>query len=79
MKSGKSTHPYTVAIVVCLGVYISKIKVGNDQEMASDVMTSPFVSRSPIKLRKRPDMVIAVGVDVKHQFKQTNKQTNKQF
>ena len=29
--------------------------------------------KSPIKLRQRPDMTIAVDWDVQHQFKQTNK------
>ena len=69
MKSDKSNHAYITVIVVCLRGYISKVKVGNDQEMASDVMNSPLVSRSPIKLSKRPDMVIAADVDAKHQFK----------
>ena len=36
-----------------------------------------MLGKSPIKWRQRSDMTIAVDWDVKHQFKQTNKQTNK--
>ena len=38
-----------------------------------------MLGKSPIKLRQRPDMTIAVDWDVQHQFKQTNnkKQTCK--
>ena len=35
----------------------------------------PMLGKSPMKWRQRPDMTIAVDWDVKHQFKQTNKQT----
>ena len=34
-----------------------------------------MLGKSPIKWRQRPDMTIAVEWDVKHQFKQANKQT----
>ena len=33
-----------------------------------------ILGKSPIKWRQRPDMTLAVDWDVKHQFKQTNKQ-----
>ena len=36
-----------------------------------------MLSNGPIKWTQRPDMIIAVDWDVKHQFKQTNIQTNK--
>ena len=36
-----------------------------------------ILDRSPIKWRQRPDKTLAVDWDVKYQFKQTNKQTNK--
>ena len=32
-----------------------------------------MLGKSPTKWRQRPDMIIAVDWDVKHQFKQTNK------
>ena len=32
-----------------------------------------ILGKSPIKWRQRPVMVMAVDCDVKHQFKQTNK------
>ena len=32
-----------------------------------------MLGKSSIKLRQRPDMTIAVDLDVKHQFKQANK------
>ena len=32
-----------------------------------------MLGKSPIKWRQRPDMTFAVDWDVKHQFKQTNK------
>ena len=32
----------------------------------------PILGKSPVKLRQRPDMTLAVDWDVKHQFKQTN-------
>ena len=32
-----------------------------------------MLSKSSIKWRQRPDMTFAVDLDVKHQFKQTNK------
>ena len=41
------------------------------------IFMKPFLSamgKSPIKWRQRPNMTIAVDWDVKHQFKQTNKQ-----
>ena len=38
-----------------------------------------IVGKSPIKLRHRPLMTIAVDWEVKHQFKQTNKQKDFQF
>ena len=37
-----------------------------------------MLGKSPLKWRQRPDMTIAVDW-VKHQFKQTNKQTNKKL
>ena len=33
-----------------------------------------ILDKSPVKWRKRLDMTIAVDWDVKHQFKQTNKE-----
>ena len=32
-----------------------------------------ILGKSPIKWRQHPDMTLAVGWDVKHKFKQTNK------
>ena len=38
-----------------------------------------ILGKNPIKWRQRPDMTLAVDWDVKHQFKQINKQVTKEM
>ena len=62
----QTTHTYT-----CKPYWVSWMVIFMKRILS--VMTS--LGKRPIKWTQRPDMTIAVDWDVKHQFKQTNKQT----
>ena len=65
------THPYIYALLALLGGYI--------YEAYFECHVILILGKCLIKGRHRPDMTIAVDWDVKHNFKQINKRTNKAF